>query len=224
MDKEEQEVKLPKDLEIQNIFLSMGSIASYALLPIFIYNSTKTVRDGRKINTPATLSFFNPLQGYSCADILSEACWKYGVPTQFLSLQYGIDSMGDKKYIGLYVSFAVPNSQAYYADIILHQKQGELFYMMTSRSLVNNGIPSHHYQMKKYSPQGVYAKPKSLDMMFGYLLFGGRLNVSKIKVKKDKVSMEMKNQTHLSKRTNHGKISNTTISKNKSAKLGKTYK
>lgn len=176
--------ELPKRLQMDNMFMAIGVIGNIALLPIFIFNSTKTMRHGRGLNMPKAITIYNPLSGYSCAMITDIACWQYGVPTHMFSLQW---EMRDDA-VGLNYTFMVPKSQHFYADMILRQWGRKIGFTVDSNPVLNEyGIPSTHYQDRDYEPQGVKALNKSVDMMLGHLLFSSVL-VSSVSIKKEKVT------------------------------------
>lgn len=179
----EEKNELPKRLQMDNMFMAIGTIGNVVLLPIFIFNSTKTMRQGRGLNMPKAITIYNPLDGYSCAMITDISCWQYGVPTHMFTLQWEMRDGG----VGLSYTFMVPKSQHFYADMILRQWGRKIGFTVDSTPVLNEyGIPSTHYQDRDYEPQGVKALNKSVDMMLGHLLFPSVL-VSSVSVKKEKV-------------------------------------
>jgi len=217
--------ELPRILVAQNIYMSGGVAATVALLPIFIWNVTKTQRHGRGLNMPRAITIFNPLNGTSCSNITDVACWQYGIPTHMMWLFWELRNGN----VGLSYTFMVPDSQHFYTDMILRQQSKHLPFCVDSSVVYNDaGVPSSRYALKDYKPQGVKASNKSADMMLGHLLFSNflttKVNVSKdqkkVTTKKEHVVPEIKN----SKPRNPKSKSPTTQNRKQDAKLGRNYK
>lgn len=189
MSEKKEERTLPHKLVVDNAFMLLGTVASTALLPIFVYNCTRTMRHGRGLNMPRVINIFNPLTGNSCAMITDIACWQYGIPTHAMTLQWELRD----EIIGLNYSFMVPASQHFYADVILRQWARKLPFMIDSPPVYgDSGQLSSQYEYMDYEPQGVKAKNKSVDMMLGHLLFRNFLastvavkNKEEVKIEKD---------------------------------------
>ncbi len=221
----DKKVELPLQLKIENFYLTAGSLFAKLVMPIFIYNISKTVRDKRIINFPKTIMILNPLTGESCADILNNALWQYGIPTHTSYLQFIIE----ENQIYLQCNFCVPSTQYFYADVLIRQWEKIMGYQVISGVVFKDGIGSNKYSNKQYKPVGVHAKNKSLDMMIGMALFGNTLYKQKVEWSKDKEEVKFKIDS-----TNHeiddimGKPKSVRNIKNnqrsRSAKLGKTYK
>lgn len=184
-EEEEKEPTLPTNLKMENIWMTVGDILSALLLPVFIWNTTKTMRNKGllRVNTPKAISFFNPLNGYSCANIMNNALWQYGIPSHTQSLQWIIIG----KTVGLSCTVLVPSSQYWYADVLMRQWESRLTFIVLSPPVVKNGYVSERYRDKLYKPVGVDAKAKSVDMMIGNLLFGTLLYKADVQFTKEQI-------------------------------------
>lgn len=233
--KEEKQDGLPAKLQIENALMMTGSIISFLLLPVFIYNCSKNARTTRFVR-PVAFRFINHLQGYSCASICHNALWQYGIPTHLQFIQYTIEDGN----IGIDCTVFVPHTRAWEADILLRQweRQG-LGYEVISGVHYKDGHSSLKYADKLYEPIGVYAKRHSVDMMIGMSIFNWILNTKEVKYHSDKKNKNeikidgiVKDDTTLSqsepstksKQTNRKSKGTNANPKSKKAKLGKVYK
>ena len=210
--------ELPTKLKIENLWLAAGSTISLALTPIFIYNCSKKARAAR-IVFPHTMLITNHLEGDSLADIMFNALWQYGIPTQVTMMQW------DKEYGRLVMKcgFFVPHTRAWEADIYLRQwsKGTGLSYSVDSPVQYSKGHSSLEYSDRLYRPKGVMAKNHSFDMMVGNMLFGHRLKTCKATYSKKKD--ELKTEESSPKILSQYPKQREATPKQRKAKLGKTY-
>ncbi len=176
-----KEPELPKRLKFENAFLATATFALVGTLPIFIYNCSKSARKSSFVS-PVLFSIYNPLNGTSCANIVANALWQYGIPTHDSTLQY------EMRYgsVGLSYGFFVPSTQSFFADVLIRQWSRRLDYIVEHKALSKDGICSSRYSTKLYHPIGVMAKNKSLDMMVGNFLFGAWARIERPKKPKSK--------------------------------------
>jgi hypothetical protein len=213
--------ELPASLVRENTFMALAAIVQLLFLPVFIYNCSKTARD-RRYCRPVQMRFINYLEGDSCATILYNALWQYGIPTHLSSLQYAME----EGQILMVCEFYVPATQAFMADVLLWQwsnNQTGLSFRNESPLQYQHGIPSHKYRDKLYKPVGVHAKPKSIDMLVGNLLFGHMLQKSEVSFSKKEGEVKYKTDEIPDLPQSKKTVKKQKQSGRKSAKLGKTY-
>lgn len=184
-EEEEKEPVLPIKLLLDNAFMALGTVWAIITLPIFVWNTTKTMRSRGyfQVNMPKPITFFNPLVGYSCANILHNAIWQYGIPSHLQAIQWVIID----KTIGLESTVLVPASQHWYADVLMRQWESRLMFSVLSPQVVKNGYASGKYKDKLYTPVGAHAKSKSVDMMIGMALFGSTLYKANVTFTKEEI-------------------------------------
>ena len=154
---------LPWQLRLENAFLTCAHPALNPLVGSaaiqWQYNTWKAAKDGR-YQWPHRFQLFNYLCGTSCVGIRQKLS-AFGIPTQVILLQ--LDLWPDKRGIGLYFSFWVPQPQARMADDILRQHSEACGYSVLSGSIGSGAVYGQ--------PWGVPAKPRSWDEAFTNFIF-----------------------------------------------------
>lgn len=179
--KPKKDDKLPIKYVLDNLLFGCATIWNWLLLPIFIYNCTKGNHSNKKIVMPVQLSYFIFEDSkIGPAFIEKNALWDYTIPTHNMLHFWRFEEIeGGEKRIGLETALFVPQTQAFYADVILRQWANELGFIVTSPVQYQGRIPSTRYQNQRYEPQGVPVKNKSVDMFLGSLLWGHKLKTVK---------------------------------------------
>lgn len=214
-----QENELPRKCVIENMSMTMGSIITYLLLPIYVYLINKTARKHNKWKVRThKITMINTLNGYSCADLLRSALIQHGIAPAPLSLQW----IMFHNNVALEFSFLVPSTQKFLADVMVRQyAKHTSSFLITSEVQYLNGQPSTKYSDKTYQPKPFNAKTKSVDWWIGNLLFGSPM--AAIKLNKDKPQYENQTASAYHPKFTKNKKHATTQKATKTKKHAKTF-